>query len=306
MPGKGSDYISGMRIASLLASGTELVCALGAGPELVGRSHECDHPPWVRSLPVLSHPTFDVSGSSGEIDRLVRQKLRAGEPLYRVDESALAALEPDVIITQTHCQVCAVGPEALKGQSAAVLLHDGTIEGVLRGFGEVAALIGRRAEGEALVAAARARLQRWREATAALPRPRVVCLEWLDPPFAMGNWGPELVRAAGGEDALGTPGAHSRATTWEAVRAARPDVLIIAPCGFGLERTLAELPDLSWAQSAYAADGNLYFNRSSPTLFETVDLLAEILHGFPPRLQAFWRTIKAPARPRTSGASTSR
>jgi iron complex transport system substrate-binding protein len=291
-----------MRIASLLASGTELCCALGAGDELVGRSHECDHPPWVRRLPVLSRPTFPVDGSSAEIDRLVRERLRAGQPLYQVDDQALAALAPDVIITQTHCRVCAVGPEAVAGQETAVLLHDGTIDGVLRGFLEVATIIGRRAAGEALVAGCRARLARWREATAALPRRRVVCLEWIAPPFAMGNWGPELVSAAGGEDALGTPGAHSTAISWDAVRAADPEVLVVAPCGFDVERTLREMPLLEaqagWGElravrqgQVHVADGNLYFNRSSPTLFETVDLLAEILHPgpFPARLKQHWR-----------------
>jgi iron complex transport system substrate-binding protein len=291
-----------MRIASLLASGTELCCALGAGDELVGRSHECDHPAWVTRLPALSRPTFDVTGASAEIDRLVREKLRDGQPLYQVDDQALAALAPDVIITQTHCRVCAVGPEAVSGDGHAVLLHDGTIEGILRGFLDVAGVIGRRAAGEALVASARQRLQRWREATAPLPRPRVVCLEWIAPPFAMGNWGPELVSAAGGDDALGTPGVHSRAISWEAVREADPEVLIVAPCGFGLERAWSEMPTLTgqpgWDalravrdRRVFVADGNLYFNRSGPTLFETVDLLAEILHPghFPARLQSFWR-----------------
>jgi iron complex transport system substrate-binding protein len=288
-----------MRIVSLLASGTELVCALGAGDQLVGRSHECDHPAWVRRLPVLSRPTFDIDGPAGEIDRRVREKLRAGEPLYRVDEAALAALAPDVVITQTHCEVCAVGPGALAGAAAhappalrrerVASFQGGTLEGVLADFERVAAVIDRADAGRRLAADLRAQMARWRSETAGLPRPRVVCLEWSDPPFAMGNWGPELVALAGGEDALGTPGVHSRAIDWQAVVAADPDVLVVAPCGFGLERARGDLPDLAarpgWAGlravrtgRAFVADGNLYFNRSGPSLFATVERLAEMLH----------------------------
>src|SRR6185436_9159787 len=189
-----------MRIVSLLASGTELACALGAGDELVGRSHECDHPPWVTRLPALSRPTFDVAGSSADIDRLVREKLRAGEPLYQIDEERLEALAPDVVITQTHCEVCAVSP-GTPGcgftRQQAVALETGSLAGILKAFADIAAVLGRPEAGARLVAEARARLERWRAATAGLPRPRVVCLEWIAPPFALGNWGPELIAAAG-------------------------------------------------------------------------------------------------------------
>jgi iron complex transport system substrate-binding protein len=283
-----------MRIVSLLASGTELACALGAGDELVGRSHECDHPPWVRRLPALSRPTFDVSGSSAEIDRAVRARLQAGEPLYEVDQGALQALAPDVIISQTHCEVCAVTPRCGEGTGAmhpghTVALETGTLEGILAGFLTVADRLGRRPAGERLVAGIRARLDHWRAATAALPRPRVICLEWIDPPFAMGNWGPELVTLAGGQDLLGTTGAHSAAVTWDAIRAADPEVLVVAPCGFDLVRTRAEMPALAarpgWgslravrAGRVHIADGNLHFNRSGPTLFDSIEVLAEILH----------------------------
>jgi iron complex transport system substrate-binding protein len=291
-----------VRIVSLLASGTELVAALGAGAELVGRSHECDHPPWVTSLPALSRPTFDVTGSSASIDARVRAKLRAGEPLYQIDEAALAALRPDVVITQTHCEVCAVGPGALGGgargeagcapalaRERVVAFTGGTLDGVLDDFLAVASVIGRAQEGARLVAELRDHRGGWRAATAALPRPTAVCLEWTDPPFAMGNWGPELVDLAGGRDLLGRGGAHSSAVTWDDVRAADPEVLVVAPCGFGLARALEELPALAArpgfaalravrAGRLYAADGNLYFNRSGPSLFATIDLLAEMLH----------------------------
>lgn len=290
-----------MRIVSLLASGTELVCALGAGDELVGRSHECDFPEWVKRLPALSRPTFDVSGSSAEIDRLVRETLRAGKPLYAVDEARLAALAPDVVITQTHCDVCAVSPatpgcETRLARDHAVALQTGTLEGILQGFTDIARIIGRVEAGERLVAEKRAQMERWRKVTAELRRPRVVCLEWIEPPFALGNWGPQLVTLAGGEPLLGIDGGHSTAIGWQAVRAAEPEVLVVAPCGFGLERARREMPVLAaqpgWNDlqavrngRAYIADGNFYFNRSGPGVFDTIDLLAEILHPdlFAPR-----------------------
>jgi iron complex transport system substrate-binding protein len=299
-----------VRVASLLASGTELVCALGAGDWLVARSHECDHPPWVKRLPVASRPTFDISGTSGEIDARVRRKLAAGEPLYQVDEALLADLAPDVIITQSHCEVCAVTPGDLGRtlcRQQVVALHTGTLDGVLSGFAAVARVLGLEARAGELVAGIRARLRATGARVATLgpaaARPAVACLEWIDPIFTMANWGPELVELAGGRDVLGgLPGEHSAASPWERVRAADPDVVVVAPCGFDLARACHDMPALA-AQPGFAAlgavrrgqvfvaDGNLYFNRSSPSLFDSVDLLAEILHpqAFPARFGHAWR-----------------
>jgi iron complex transport system substrate-binding protein len=294
---------SGMRIASLLASGTELVCALGAGESLVARSHECDYPEWVRRLPALSRPTFDTSVASRQIDILVRERLRAGKPLYEVDEALLAALAPDVLITQTHCEVCAVTPADLiratplsLSRRQVVALATGTLHGILEGFVNVADVIERREAGERLVAEIRGRLALIQERVRPLPSPTIVCLEWIDPIFGMGNWGPELVAHSGGTELLGAPGEHSAAAQWEDVLSADPVVLLVAPCGFGIDRTLAEMPTLAakpgWddlravrAGRVIVADGNRYFNRSGPSVFETVEILAEILHPqeFPPR-----------------------
>ena len=298
------------RIASLLASGTELVCALGLGERLVARSHECDFPDWVKRLPAVSRPTFDVAGSSGEIDARVRERLRAGAPLYQIDEARLAALAPDVIVTQSHCEVCAVTPgdfahgtPAKLERRQVVALETGTVDGILTGFQSVADLLGAPAAGRTLVAGIRARLAALAEQTRALPHPTVACLEWIEPLFAMGNWGPEVVALAGGTCALGVAGAHSTTTPWEALAAADPEVIVVAPCGFGLARTLAEMPALAaydgWARlravrggRVYVADGNLYFNRSGPLLFDTPEILAEILHPtvFAPRHEGtVWR-----------------
>ena len=200
------------RIASLLASGTELVCALGLGDRLIARSHECDYPAWVKRLPAVSRPTFDVEGGSRAIDARVRERLRAGAPLYEVDEALLASLAPDVIVTQTHCEVCAVSPADLAHgtppkleRRQVVALDTGTIDGILDGFRHVAGVVGAADAGDALVGRIRARLGALAGKTRALPSPRpsVACLEWIDPVFAMGNWGPELVALAGGVCAVG-------------------------------------------------------------------------------------------------------
>jgi iron complex transport system substrate-binding protein len=235
-----------MRIASLLASATELVCALGAGDELVARSHECDVPSWVKRLPCVSEPTFAITGSSLEIDLLVRARLAAREPLYRVDEAALAALAPDVVITQTHCEVCAVIPGNLERddelcRKQVVALRAGTLDGILEGFIEVAQVIGRELAAAVLVAQLRERMLEVQRQVADRRRPTIACLEWIEPIFNMGNWGPELVTVAGGTTVLGIAGQHSTATTWGELRHADPEVLLVAPCGFGVERTLTEM-----------------------------------------------------------------
>jgi len=300
------------RIVSLLASGTELVAALGLGDRLVGRSHECDHPAWVKRLPALSHPAFDIHGTSAEIDARVRERLHAGLPLYEVDEAQLAALAPDIIITQTHCEVCAVSPSDLAHGVAAKLerhqviaLATGTVDGILQGFARVAEVLGVAEAGQALVADIRARLDAVAAITRPLRRPRVACLEWIEPLFEMGNWGPEIVEIAGGQSLLSAPGAHSTTLPFEALQKAYPEIIVVAPCGFDLTRTLAEIPALTnhpgWrglaavrAGRAFAADGNFYFNRSGPMLFDTPAILAEMLHPdqFPPRHEGtIWRRL---------------
>jgi iron complex transport system substrate-binding protein len=293
--------LGAMRIVSLLASGTELCCALGAGDELVGRSHECDYPEWVTALPVVSAPTFDVSGTSAQIDGLVRERLRGGRPLYQVDEELIARLAPDVLITQTHCEVCAVTPGDLAhgadGAAAAarlqrrevVALSAGTLAGILDGFRGVAGVLGRALDGEHLIDEIEGRQRSIAARVAGRRQPSVVCLEWIDPIFCMGNWGPELVARAGGENRLGVAGAHSTTAAWDDVRHADPDVLVVAPCGFAIDRTLREMPALAaqpgWRElravrdgTVFVADGNRYFNRSGPGVFDSVQILAEILH----------------------------
>lgn len=290
------------RIVSLLASATELVCELGAGDWLVGRSHECDYPIWVKGLPAVSRPTFEITGSSAEIDARVRERLSTGQPLYEIDGDCLAQLAPDVIITQTHCEVCAVSPAELSrgprvlARHPVVALDASTVSGILENFLDVARVLGLAERGHELVQRILAKLDGLSESTRTLQHATVVCLEWIDPIFPMSNWMPELVDRAGGVGLLGAPGRHSTTTPWEAVTKADPDVLVVAPCGYDLSRTLGEMPALARRPGfrdlravrtgrVFAADGNLYFNRSGPSLFTTPELLAEILHptAFPPR-----------------------
>ena len=283
----------GLRIVSLLASATEMVCALGAGGMLVGRSHECDNPDWVRALPACSEPAFDVTGSSGAIDAEVRRRIAAGEELYRIDAEKIAALEPDLVIAQTHCDVCAVTPEGVEraGSAAPVLrLSAFTVDEIFESVRQVAARLEVAERGEAVIRTERERLRAVREKTAGRRRPSVVALEWTDPLFAMGNWGPELVEAAGGDLRIGEKGAYSTTLAPEALQQADPEFLIVAPCGFTLDRAMEEKAALeknTWWSGLCAvrdgkvafADGNLFFNRSGMTIVRTAEIIAEILHG---------------------------
>ncbi|HEU5022812.1 MAG TPA: ABC transporter substrate-binding protein [Bryobacteraceae bacterium] len=282
-----------MRIVSLLASATEMVCALGAGGMLVGRSHECDHPDWVRGLPACSEPAFDVTGSSASIDAEVRRRIAAGEELYRIDAEKIAALKPDLVIAQTHCDVCAVTPEHVEraGAAAPVLrLSAFTVEEIFESVAQVAARLGLAERGAEVIQAERERLRAVRARTAALRRPSVAVLEWADPLFAMGNWGPELVEIAGGDLRIGESGKYSTTLAPETLRDADPEFLIVAPCGFALDRSMAEkaaLEKKAWWRGLRAvrdgkvafADGNRFFHRSGMTIARTAEIVAEILHG---------------------------
>jgi iron complex transport system substrate-binding protein len=283
-----------VRIISLLASATEIVCALGAGEMLVGRSHECDNPEWVRRLPACSDPAFDVSVSSGEIDREVRRRIQAGEALYHVHGQLIRELHADLVITQSHCEVCAVTPgdvERSCGHGARQLsLSALSLEEIFGGMLRIAQRLGLDERGNALVRGERERLDMVRDKAARFRRPSVVMLEWTDPLFAMGNWGPELVEIANGDLLLGEKGEYSAAIPAEQLRAADPEYLIVAPCGFNLERSLRErivLERYPWWQELRAvqngnvafADGNLFFNRSGMTVSQTAEIIAEILHG---------------------------
>jgi iron complex transport system substrate-binding protein len=285
-----------MRVVSLLASATEIVCALGAGELLVGRSHECDNPDWVRHLPACTEPAFDISVSSREIDTEVRRRLRSGEPLYHVNSELIQALRPDLLITQAHCEVCAVTPRDVQRSGACALtarqlaLSAASIAEIFQSIRQIAQALGIEEKAESLVRREQQRLDAVRDKVARFVAPTVVMLEWTDPLFAMGNWGPELVEIANGKLLLGKKGEYSSAVPAEQLRDADPEYLIVAPCGFSLDRSLRELAVLAqhpWWQELQAvrngnvvfADGNLFFNRSGMTIARTAEIIAEILHN---------------------------
>jgi len=288
---------SSKRVVSLIASATEIICALGRRAWLVGRSHECDFPADVTALPAITAPKFKVEGSSAEIDARVQAIVREGLSVYRVDGEALKELSPDVIATQDHCKVCAVSLSdveaatctwigrpvdivSLKPDSTADVYAD--IRRLARGLDVVAA-------GEALIADMQRRIDAVRACVAGRPRPRVAFIEWVEPLMAGGNWMPELIEAAGGDNLFGAAGKHSDWMQWQQLVAADPHVIIVGPCGYDLKRSLEELPILQarpgWAAIAavrsgrvYCVDGNAYCNRPGPRLAETTEILAEILH----------------------------
>lgn len=287
-----------LRVVSLIAGSTEIVCALGFEALLVGRSHECDYPESVKRLPVCTGPKFVADGTSYEIDQRVKAILQEGLSVYRVDGEKLRALAPDVIITQDHCEVCAV---SLKDVAAAVCewlgsrplvvsLRPDSLADVWADIRRVAAALGAPERGDELVARLDARMAAVAERARALPeRPRVALIEWIEPLMACGNWMPELVAMAGGVNLFGQAGKHSPAMAWEELRAGDPDVIVVLPCGFDLERTRRETPALAgragWGElravragRVYLADGNQYFNRPGPRLAESLEMLAEMLH----------------------------
>jgi iron complex transport system substrate-binding protein len=288
-----------MRIVSLLPAATDLVVTLGLAGDLVGRTHECDWPPGeLEHAAVVTRTALADGLTSREISAAVAaDRAHAGSSLYALDDAALAALDPDLILTQELCEVCAVS----YGQVAAavrvadtgprlVSLEPTTPAEVLGTLTTVGALTGRSAEAAAALADAARRLAAISRAVAGRPRPRVVVLEWLDPAWPAGHWVPDQVAAAGGTEVLGIAGAHTDPVPWDAVVAAAPEVLVLAPCGFPPERTLAELPPLTartgWSSlpavrsgRVWVVDGPAYFNRPGPRVVRGVEVLAHLLHG---------------------------
>lgn len=287
-----------MRIVSLIPSGTEIVCLLGLGDRLVGVSHECDYPPEARGKPVLIRPILDPEAlASVEIDRRIAARLRAGESVYTLDPEALAAADPDLILTQELCDVCAVGyrdvaaaAERLPRRPEILSLDPRTLWDVVKDIQRVAAATGTTERARGPVSELRRRIERVSErAKEAETRPRVACLEWLNPLYNAGHWVPEMVELAGGVDVLGTKAVPSVTVAWEAVQAARPEVLILMPCGFEIPRTQKELACLTErpgfrdlpavrAGRVWAVNGHAYYNRSGPRLVDGLEYLAQIIH----------------------------
>jgi iron complex transport system substrate-binding protein len=283
-----------MRIVSLLPSTTEILFAIGAGPDVVGVTFECDHPAEARTRTIVSTSAMPEGLAPAEIDAFVAKAVAAGEDLYHLDEGALAGLDADLVVTQDLCAVCAVDVSVVGdalahlGCTADVLTIDPySLDEVFESFLTLGRATGRLDAATALVESQRARLDAVRSRVAALPRPRVMLLEWTDPPYAPGHWMPEMIDAAGAEPLLGTPGARSERVTWEAIRAARPDLVVAAPCGFGLAEATALADELVASGvlppgvPVHAVDANAAWARPGTRLVDGVEELAAVLHPVP-------------------------
>lgn len=286
------------RVVSLIASATEIVCALGAQDQLIGRSHECDYPESITRLPVCTRPLIDVSASSRDIDRAVKTRLHTGVSIYEVHANELERLKPEVILTQAHCEVCAVSKKDVQKALGRCIdlnpdivpLMPNSLVDIWNGIEWVSEALKIPERGRRLVKDLKSRMERISERAAHVSkRPRVACIEWIDPLMASGNWVPELVEMAGGQNLFGEKGRHSPWMSFKDLLEADPDIILIMPCGFGLERTVKELPALTskdgWGRLAavrtnhvYIADGNQYFNRPGPRLLDSLQILAEIFH----------------------------
>lgn len=286
-----------MRIVALLASGTEIVYGLGLGEHLVGISHECDYPAEALAKPRISRPRFDPRGlTSAEIDRAVRDAMAEHGVVYELDEQRLRELQPDLILAQAVCNVCAVptslaeaAARALDGKARVLSLDAHDVSGVMSSIRHVAAAAAVEERGARLVASLEARLAAVALFVADLERPRVLALEWLAPPFVPGHWTPEMIEMAGGEPIVGELGRPSRQVAWDALAGLDPDVLIVMPCGYGLDEAHADVDRHAdqlvtiaeravHAGRAYVVDGSAYFNRSGPRIVDGVEILGALFH----------------------------
>ena len=301
------------RVVSLLPSATEIVCALGEGARLVGRSHECDYPPEIQGLPPCTRSKIDPNRPSAALNTEVELQLKKGTSLYDIDRDVLRQLKPDLLLTQAQCEVCAVSEADVRaalehlpaGEVRMLSLSPRRLTDLWQNILDVAEALGLPAKGREVVKQLKNRLADLIFKTAPLrKRPSVACIEWLDPIMAAGNWVPEMVDLAGGKSVLGTGGEHSSWLTWDALAASDPDVVILMPCGFDLSRTAIEATALTkrreWnglravrQKSVYAVDGSQYFNRPGPRLVDSVEILTEILHPnlFEARHGAAWRHL---------------
>jgi iron complex transport system substrate-binding protein len=311
------------RVVSLLPAATEIVAALGAIDQLVGVTHECDHPSDATRLPRVTASAVDRDATSAAIDADVRALASTGAPVFTLDASLVASLAPRVLLTQSVCEVCAL-PEsevaravsALAVAPTVVSLSGTTLDGVWEDVRRVGDAIGRTAEAEALIASCTARMRRVHETlkAARAPRPRVAVIEWMDPLFVAGHWTPELVRRAGGIDVLAEPGTHSVQVDVNAVRASDPEVLLFAPCGFDVERSAREAELLlacepwRWAhgRTAWALDGNSLTSRPGPRLVDAIEVMAAIFAPdlFETPVSSYARQVRGCAESAAAGIGT--
>src|SRR5262245_10509817 len=286
------------RIISLIASATEIVCALGFEDSLVGRSHECDFPESVKHLPACTEPKFNVHGTSAEIDERVKTLLRQALSVYRVDTDKLRQLRPDVIVTQVQCEVCAVSLNDVEqavcswvdSRPKIVSLAPNQLSDIWADIRRVAGALAASERGEALVQRLQERMKEIAERARGLTlRPTMACIEWMEPLMSAGNWMPELVDMAGGRMLFGVAGKHSPRLSWNELCAGDPAVIFVMPCGWDIIKSREEIASLTanpqWPTlravregRVFLGDGNQYFNRPGPRLVESLEILAEVLH----------------------------
>jgi iron complex transport system substrate-binding protein len=280
-----------MRIVSLVPHATELLFALGLGPEIIAVTHECDYPPQALALRRITRDVLPAGMSAGQIDAAVRERTSRGESIYELDEQALRELEPDLIVTQALCPVCAVShddvlelAQSIPSQPRVLSLDPKTLGETLGDVRTVAQATHRRDQGLALVARTAGRVDRVKLAVRGRPRTRTVALEWLEPVYVAGHWTPQLIDLAGGEDVLGLPSERSEQVAWEAVAAAEPEVVVVMPCGYDAPRAhleaMAHAEQLAalGARLVVAVNASAYFSRPGPRLVDGLELLAHILH----------------------------
>ena len=279
-----------MRIASLLPSATEIVCALGLENDLVAVTHECDYPESIRGKPVLTRSVLSGTRSGADVDRHIRELVHQGSSIYSLDAPLLEALRPDLILTQELCEVCAVSypiveraARRLGSSPQLVSLEPETLDDVFENIRVVGALAGRSDTAERLCDSLRRRVTTVEQRVAGRPRRRVVCLEWVDPPFNCGHWTPELVTIAGGDERLGVARQPAHLIDWRQVIDADPEVVVVMACGFSLDRSLREVETAGGRFEALRAqtwvvDGNAFFSRPGPRLVDSVEIMAGILH----------------------------
>jgi len=287
-----------VRICSLLPSATEIIYALGLGDSMVGVTHECDYPPEAKEVPVVVHSRIDhLRAASSAIDQSVRDHVKAHQSIYSVDLPRLRNAKPDLILTQQLCDVCAIGYDdvvaaaaSLPGRPRVLSLTPNTLTDVLDDIARIGNIAGKAKEADSLIGRLRREIESIHTRTAASRiRPRVACLEWLDPIYSAGHWLPEMVSLAGGTDELATAGSPSRRIPWTRVREFEPEVMVLMPCGFDVQRTMEEL-DLvrrlpGWHElpavregRLFAVNGHAYFNRPGPRLVQGLQILAQIIH----------------------------
>lgn len=298
-----------MRIVSLLPSCTEIVCALGCAGQLVGRSHECDFPPEVQSLPICTSTRLTPTASSAEIDREIKSLLQHALSIYQIDAARIEQLRPDLILTQDQCEVCAVSVtdlrKALPHHPEIVSVRPKRLADIWTDIQTIADALGIAGDGRALLLQLKNRVVDIIQKTCMIKnRPTIACVEWIEPLMVAGNWAPEMVDLAGGRDSLGVAGKHSAWIEWANLAGADADVIMLMPCGFDLERTRRESISLAnrrgWrdlravkSKNVFITDGSHYFNRPGPRAVDSIEILAEVLH---PKLFSFGHENRGWAR----------